>query len=98
MLKLIVNIVGASSRRPWLVVGIALLLGAAGLFYTSRHLQMDTDTNRLFATNLPWRQAQITEAKNFPQFDSIIVAVVRAPTPEEASETAAALNAAVSQD
>jgi hopanoid biosynthesis associated RND transporter like protein HpnN len=98
LLNLIVAIVAASRRRAVLVVLAALLLAAAGMAYTKGHLRIDTDTNNLFAKTLPWRQAQIAEAKNFPQFDRLIVAVVRAATPEEAAETAKALNAAVNAD
>ena len=54
------------------------------LTYAAHHLRIDTDTNDLFARSLPWRQAQIREDKNFPQFNDLIVAVVRADTPEEA--------------
>ncbi len=98
MLNFIVGIVGACSRRAWLVVAAALLIAFAGMYYTAGHLKVDTDTNHLFAQSLPWRQAQIAAAKNFPQFNQLIVAVVRADTPEEAAETAAALNRAVTAD
>ncbi len=98
MLSIIVGIVSAARRWAALVVIAAGLLAAAGLFYSAKHLAIDTDTNHLFAKDLPWRQAQIAEARNFPQFDSLIVAVVRAATPEEATETARALNAALNAD
>jgi hopanoid biosynthesis associated RND transporter like protein HpnN len=98
LLSLIVGIVGGSRRFAPFVVLAALALAAAGLAFTAAHLRIDTDTNHLFAQDLPWRQAQIAEAKNFPQFDSLIVAVVRGATPEEATETAAALNAALNAD
>lgn len=95
---MIVRIAGASQRRAWLVVVAALLLAGLGLWYSAGHLSVDTDTNNLFAKTLPWRQAAMAEAKNFPQFDRLIVAVVRGKTPEEAAETAAALNAALQAD
>lgn len=98
MLSLIVAIVAACRRHAALTVLATLLLAAAGLLFTARHLRIDTDTNRLFASSLPWRQAQIAEAKNFPQFDSLIVAVVRGATPEEAAETARALAMALGAD
>lgn len=75
-----------------------LVAGALGLTYTARNLGIDTDTDHLFSSSLPWRQAQMEEDKNFPQFNDLIVAVVRGDTPEEASETAAALNAALKAD
>jgi hopanoid biosynthesis associated RND transporter like protein HpnN len=95
---LIVRIAGASQRRAGWVTVAALLLAALGLWYSVVHLGVDTDTNDLFAKSLPWRQAQIAESRNFPQFDKLIVAVVRAQTPEEADETAAALNSALNAD
>ncbi len=98
MLGLIVRIAAISQRRAGMVVVVAALLAGLGLSYCAGHLSVDTDTNHLFAANLPWRQAQMAEDKNFPQFDRLIVAVVRGGTPEEASETAAALNAALNAD
>ncbi|OYV44143.1 MAG: RND transporter [Acidocella sp. 20-57-95] len=95
---LIVRIAAASQKRAGLVVVVALLLAGLGLNYCASHLSVDTDTNNLFAASLPWRQAQMAEDKNFPQFDRLIVAVVRGATPEEAAETAAALNAALRAD
>ncbi len=94
----IVRIVGASQRHAGAVVLAALLLSLSGLWFSARHLSIDTDTNDLFAKSLPWRQAQVAESRNFPQFDRLIVAVIRASTPEEAGETAAALNAALNAD
>ncbi len=98
MLNAIVLLVGLARRRAWLVVMASCLLAAAGLFYTAGHLRIDTDTTHMFAPSLPWRQAQIAEARNFPQFNQLIVAVVRGATPEEAAETARALTAALNAD
>ncbi len=98
MLNFIVATVSLSRRFAWPVLAFAIVLLAAGLAYTSHHLGIDTDTNDLFAKTLPWRQAQMHESKNFPQFDQLIVAVVRGATPEEATETATALNAALNAD
>ncbi len=97
-MRLIVGVVRAARRHAWFTVIGALVLTAAGLVYTAGHLRIDTNTDNLFADSLPWRQAQIREAKNFPQFSDLLVAVIRAATPEEATETAAALNAALLQD
>ena len=96
--RLIVLIVATARRFAWLTVFALLALAVAGLVYTTHHLRMDSDTDDLFARSLPWRQAQIQESRDFPQFDNLIVAVVRAKTPEEAQETAAALNAGLKQD
>ena len=97
-MKIIITIVGAARRHAALVILGFVLLAGAGLHYTAGHLSIDTDTEHLFAANLPWRQAEIQEYRNFPQFNGVTVAVVRAATPEEAHETAAALNVALNAD
>jgi hypothetical protein len=96
--QMIVLIVGTARRFAWPTVVALLALAVLGLVYTKHHLRMDSNTDDLFAQSLPWRQAQIRESRDFPQFDNLIVAVVRAQTPEEGRETAAALNAALNQD
>jgi len=98
VLGLIVGMAGFAARRAVLMVAVFVVLAVVGLGYSARHLRIDTDTNDLFAKNLPWRQAQIAENRNFPQFDKLIVGVVRGQTPEEGRETAAALNAALNAD
>jgi hopanoid biosynthesis associated RND transporter like protein HpnN len=98
LLNAIVDLTAFCTRRAWVVVVAALVLAAAGGVYTARHLTVDTDTDRLFANSLRWRQAQVAQARNFPQFSQIIVAVVRGATPEETEETARALNAAAARD
>ena len=98
MLSFIVGLVGFSQRRAWLVVVLALLAAVLGLHYSAKHLSIDSDTDHLFASSLPWRQSQIADEKNFPQFNRLIVAVVRAQSPEEATETAQALNTALNAD
>ncbi len=94
----ILVLVSFARRRAAAVLTAAFILCVAGLFYTAHHLSINTDTSQLFAKSLPWRQAQIKENKDFPQFNDLIVAVVRAATPEEADETATALNAALNAD
>ncbi len=98
MLQVIIDIIAASRRHAAVVVAAMLLLGAAGLTYSAYHLRIDTDTNHLFSAKLAWRKAQIVDATQFPQFNNLIVAVVRGATPEEAAETARALNAALNAD
>lgn len=93
-----VGIVNWARRYAVLCVLLFVAAGALGLAYTSKTLRMDTDTDHLFADSLPWRQAQIQENKDFPQFNDLIVAVIRGATPEETTQTAEALNAALAAD
>ncbi|HET9148178.1 MAG TPA: MMPL family transporter, partial [Acetobacteraceae bacterium] len=82
-----------SRRRTPFVILLFLVLIAGGMTYAARHLSIDTDTDHLFAASLPWRQEQIRFDREFPQFNNLIVVVVRASTPEEADRTAAELAA-----
>lgn len=97
-MSVVVGLVNLVRRYAVLCVLLFLAAAALGLVYTAKHLQMDTDTDHLFASSLPWRQAQIEENKNFPQFNDLIVAVIRGATPEETNQTAKELNAALSAD
>ncbi|WP_298280989.1 MMPL family transporter [Acidocella sp.] len=97
-MRVLVGVVGLSRRFAALVVLGFVVLGALGLRYSAGHLGIDTDTDHLFAASLPWRQAQMEEARQFPQFDGLIVAVVKGAIPEETQETARALNAALNRD
>lgn len=97
-MSIIVGVVNLARRYAVLCVLLFLVAAALGLTYTAKNLRMDTDTDHLFASSLPWRQAQIQENKDFPQFNDLIVAVVRGATPEETTETAKALNAALGAD
>lgn len=97
-MSVIVGIVNLARRYAGLCVLLFLIAASLGLAYTAGHLRMDTDTDHLFAVSLPWRQAQIEADKNFPQFNDLTVAVIRGATPEETTQTAKALNAALNAD
>ena len=97
-MRIIIATVGVARRHAVLVIAAFLVLAGLGLNYARQNLGIDTNTDHLFASTLPWRQAQIKQDKNFPQFNKLIVAVVRGATPEEARETASALNTALNAD
>jgi hopanoid biosynthesis associated RND transporter like protein HpnN len=84
-------LVAACRRRAAAVVLAFLLLGAGSLWLAAARLSVSTDTNQMFDPGLPWRQAQVALATDFPQFADLIVAVIEAATPEEADATAAGL-------
>ena len=97
-MKFFSAVVGAARRHAVFLLLFYLLLAGLGLRTTVTHLTIDTDTEHLFAASLPWRQADMRENRDFPQFNDVIVAVVRGATPEEAQETAAELSAALNAD
>ncbi|HEX7389202.1 MAG TPA: MMPL family transporter [Acidiphilium sp.] len=98
MHKVIMTMVAQSRRNALAVIVAFLVVIGLGLFYAAAHLGIDTNTDHLFASSLPWRQQQIAFEKSFPQFNDLIVAVVRDRTPEGADATAKALAEAVASD
>jgi hopanoid biosynthesis associated RND transporter like protein HpnN len=87
----IVAAVHACTRRPWPVIAVGLLLTLLSGFYAARHFAINTDVDKLIASNLPWQQRQTALDKAFPGRTDLILAVITAPTPELAQAAADAL-------
>jgi len=79
-------VIGHCARHPWPVIFVAAAFGAIAGIYAVRHIAIDTDTSKLIAPNLPWRQREIDFAKAFPQRVAVIAVVVDAPTPDLAEQ------------
>jgi hopanoid biosynthesis associated RND transporter like protein HpnN len=78
------------------LAGLALiLLAGAG---AATRLGVSTDTDAMFSQSLPWRQRQIAYARDFPQFNDLLVLVIDAPIPEQADAAAVSLAAALKND
>ncbi|TAN06427.1 MAG: RND transporter [Rhodanobacteraceae bacterium] len=87
-----------SGRHPFIVVSLALLLVVLSVAATRAYLGIDTDTDHMFSSQLPWRQRSIQFDRQFPQFSDTLIAVVRAPTVEQARATATALAGKLAAD
>ena len=96
--RLLESIVSLACRRAGLTVLLGVLLGALSVGAAYQWLGVSTDTDKLFAESLPWRQQDIAFNKDFPQFKDLLVALVDGTTPEIAEQTAADLTAALAQD
>src|SRR5215471_15193877 len=96
--RLLAGLVDSCRRNAALVVLGSLILAVFCGWYAARHLGINTDTDRMFAESLPWRQRAIALKAEFPQFQDLLVAVIDAREPEEADATADALAAALVQD
>ena len=94
----IARLVDASRRHAWLTTLIFALLAAVCVWFADGHLRIDSDTDHLFASSLPWRQQELATDREFPQFNDVLVAVVRGATPEETDAAASALAAALQAD
>ncbi len=82
----------ARYRRTTIVAGILLMLGA-GTFAAAK-FSINTDVEGLISQDLPWHQRQLEMTRAFPQ--NGILAVVRAPTSENAELASNALAQALS--
>jgi hypothetical protein len=96
--RAITLIVDSSGRHPLLVLLLAMAMAVVSLMLASERLSIDTDSDHLFSERLAWRQQSLAFARQFPQFSDTLIAVVRAPTTEEARETAQALAAGLAAD
>ena len=86
----VVRAIGLCAKNAWPVIGLSLLLAVLATWYAATHFSMTTDINQLISPDIPWRQREAIFEKAFPQFE-LIVAVIDAPTPEQADEATAAL-------
>src|SRR5262249_8138150 len=87
------------SRRRALAVTLGgFLLAVLSALYAVTHLEVSTDTDKMFSSSLPWRQQSDELNRDFPQFSNLLVAVIDAREPEQADATAAALADALAKD
>ena len=91
-------IVGFCGRYRALVIGVAVLLVGLSLVAAHQLLGVTTDTSKMFADSLPWKQQSNALNHDFPQNSGLLVAVVQADIPEEAEATAAGLAAKLRAD
>ena len=65
--SIIVRIVEASTRRPWLTLALAVLIAAGAGLYAARHFAINTNTDDLISARVPWRERQLAFDRAFPQ-------------------------------
>jgi hopanoid biosynthesis associated RND transporter like protein HpnN len=95
---LLVGLVDFCRRNALLVIVAGAGLAAFSGWYAAGHLGVTTDTDKMFAASLPWRQRAETFKKLFPQFQDLLVAVIDAKEPEEAEATADGLAMTLAAD
>lgn len=91
------GLVTLACRRPVVLVLLAIILGLGAAHRVTGHFSINTDTGRLFPTDLPWRAAETRLAEAFPQREDLIAVVVDGATPDLAERGAASLAAALQQ-
>src|ERR1051326_2352616 len=83
-----------SSHSVAVIIAYATLCLAAA-YYVATHFAMNTDSESLISSRLPWRQTEIAYDAAFPQQNNLIVAVIDGVTAERAEEAASSLDAAL---
>ena len=94
----IARLVCLCAHRAWVVLLVALLLLGGSLAAAAWRLGVSTDTDALFANDLPWRQRDMAVKTAFPQFNNLLVAVIDGASPEQAEQTATDLAHALAAD
>jgi uncharacterized protein len=85
------RIVGASLARPWLTLGLSMLLALLALAVAAMRFEMTTDTAALISPDVAWRQQERAMEGAFPQLADSMLVVIDGQTPELAEDAAARL-------
>jgi hypothetical protein len=91
----IVRVVEFSARWHQAVIIAGTLLMLVAATFDATHFSINTDTESLISEDLPWHQRQIALTKAFPPKG--IIAVVRAPSTENAEQATNLLAQALSR-
>lgn len=86
---------GTMRRFAVAVVVVLVAATAVAVWYTAKHLAVETGTADMISAETPFRRNAIAFDKAFPQFGDQIVIVIDAPNPEAANAAAARLTAAL---
>jgi uncharacterized protein len=87
----VARIVGFCTDHPLYVLLISTGITVACIFYTINHFAINTDINQLISPDLSWRKRELALEAAYPAREDFILAVVDAPTPEQATQATAAL-------
>lgn len=78
--------VNLAVSRPRLMLAGLLALAVLGAVLAASFLGVNTDTKQMLSASLPYRQAEARLDKAFPDLDTPIAIVVRAPSSEQADD------------
>ncbi len=81
-------VVDLCQRHALWVMCIAVMLTVFASIFLANNLRIDTDTEEMLSSSLPFRQNTIALDKGFPQFDGLMLVVLDAPNPDAADDAA----------
>ncbi|HXV74081.1 MAG TPA: hypothetical protein VD713_05065, partial [Sphingomonadales bacterium] len=84
-----------SLKRAAIVAAASLALTAVSVWFTVTHLAIETNTDAMIDSSLPFRQTYEDFNRAFPQFSNNFTAVIDAPSPEAAEAAQGAFAAAL---
>lgn len=82
------TVVDQCQRRALWVTCIAVMVTVFASIFLVNNIRIDTDTEEMLSSSLPFRQNTIALDKGFPQFDGLMLIVLDAPDPDTADDTA----------
>jgi predicted RND superfamily exporter protein len=91
----IVRVVNFCAHRRWAIIIAGTLLIVAAAIFDAARFSINTDLEELISEDLPWHQREIALSKAFPQKD--MIAVVKAPSAEDAEQATNVLAQALSR-
>lgn len=90
--------VGFIRRHPVSALLFLLIVSFFALYYSSKHLSIDTSTSDLFSRSLGWRQDEARLDQAFPQLNNTIVIAIDGATPALADQAEMKLESALQND
>jgi hypothetical protein len=90
-MSLVETVVAICCRQARAVVVLCLLVAAAAGVYAVNHFGINTDSESLISSDLPWRKQEVRFDRLFPQRNNLVLVVVDGATAELAQSAADAL-------
>ncbi|RFB76419.1 hopanoid transporter HpnN [Methylovirgula sp. 4M-Z18] len=87
----VLRIVQACTRRAYLTVLLAVLLGAGASIYAAAHFAINTNSSDLISPDVAWRRYEAAFNAAFPNLIADVVVVVDAQSPDQADAAANSL-------
>ena len=97
MIALLSGLVELCRRHAWAVLVLAVLASAASGYYASQSLGVDTDTGKLFSSDLAWRKEQVAFDAAFPNSTNQTVVILDGKSADAVADGTEALTTALKQ-